>query len=94
MSKSSQHARKTDVVEHLGVSRRLADLRFQQYCGKSILETISDQRMTKVRRLLSTTRLGMGKIAAICGFNSPKHLTVAFKRKFGCSMSDYRNRHR
>ena len=81
-----------DVVEELGVSRRLADLRFQQYCGKSILETITDQRMSKVRRLLSTTKLGMGKIAAICGFNSPKHLSVAFRKKFNCSMSAYRNR--
>ena len=81
-----------DVVEELGVSRRLADLRFHQYCGKSILETITDQRMSKVRRLLSTTRLSMGKIASTCGFNSPKHLSVAFRKKFNCSMSDYRNR--
>lgn len=81
-----------DVVEELGVSRRLADLRFHQYCGKSILETIIDQRMSKVKRLLSTTRLGMGKIASACGFNSPKHLSVAFRKKFNCSMSAYRNR--
>lgn len=83
-----------DVVEELGVSRRLADLRFHQYCGKSILETINDQRMTRVKRLLSTSKLGMGKIASICGFNSPKHLSVAFRKKFNCSMSDYRNRHK
>ena len=83
-----------DVVEELGVSRRLADLRFHQYCGKSILETINDQRMTRVKRLLSTSKLGMGKIAAICGFNSPKHLSVAFRKKFNCSMSAYRNRPR
>jgi len=79
-----------DVVEALGVSRRLADLRFQQYCGKSILETISAQRLAKVRRLLSTTNLGMSKIATNCGFNSSKHLAVAFRKRFGCSMSDYR----
>ncbi len=81
-----------DVVEELGVSRRLADLRFQQYSGKSILETINDQRMTRVKRLLSTTPLTIGKIATICGFNSPKHLSVSFRKKFNCSMSDYRNR--
>jgi len=80
-----------DVVEELGVSRRLADLRFQQYCGTSILETITDQRMSKVRRLLSTTHLSMARIAASCGFNTPKHLAVAFRKKFGCSMRDYRN---
>lgn len=81
-----------DVVKELGVSRRLADLRFQQYCGKSILETINDQRMARVKRLLTTTQLSMGKIASTCGFNSPKHLSVAFRKKFSCSMSDYRNR--
>lgn len=83
-----------DVVRELGVSRRLADLRFQQYWGKSILATINEQRMAKVKRLLSTTALSMGKIASSCGFNSPKHLSVAFRKKFGCSMSDYRNRRR
>ena len=83
-----------DVVEELGASRRLVDLRFRQYCGKSILEAIIDQRVAKAKRLLSGSGMKMSKIAESCGFSSAKHMSVMFRKRCGVSLSDYRNRHR
>ena len=81
-----------DVVAELGVSRRLADLRFRQFQGRTILDTITDQRLAKVKRLLSSTRMSAGAIAEACGFSSPKYLSELFRRRFGTTLRGFRGR--
>lgn len=80
-----------DVVRQLHVSRRLADLRFREVTGTSILAYITDVRLKKVKQLLDTTDLRIGEIARQCGYeaNSLKNL---FSRHFRCSMRDWRKR--
>lgn len=82
-----------DVVDHLGVSRSLLSLRFRQIQRESILQTIRNRRMRKVKRLLSSTTYPIARIISMCGFkseNSPKNL---FRRMFGMTMSEYRRQH-
>ena len=45
----------SDVVSHLGVSRRLADTRFRQFTGQSILAAILNTRLAEVKRRLRDT---------------------------------------
>ena len=79
-----------DVVAYLKCSRRLADLRFRELQGMSILEAIRKVQMDEVCRLLRTTNLSVAAIAAQTGFASAKHLPERFKAAFGCSMGAYR----
>ena len=79
-----------DVIAHLGVSRRLADLRCRQLEGTTIAKMILDCRMKKVRRLLRTSSLPIKKITASCGFSDEFHVKRLFKRTHGISMSEYR----
>ena len=79
-----------EVVAHLKCSRRLADLRFRELQGMSILEAIRKVQMDEVCRLLRTTNLSTATIAAQAGFASAKHLPEMFKAAFGCSMGAYR----
>ena len=80
-----------EVVAHLKCSRRLADLRFRELQGMSILEAIRKVQMDEVCRLLRTTNLSTAAIAAQAGFASAKHLPEMFKAAFGCSLSAYRH---
>lgn len=80
-----------DVVRHLKCSRRLADLRFRELQGRTILQAITERRLDEVRRLLVSTREKIDNIAAACGYESPNYLKNLFKKRFGCSMRDYRN---
>ena len=80
----------TDVVKFLGVSRRLADLRFKQFQHESILETITRIRLKEVQRRLRQSQLSIAKIATTCGFPDPAYLMVLFHRKFGMTMRDWR----
>lgn len=80
-----------DVVRHLRVSRRLADLRFRELTGTSILAALTDLRLKKVKELLATTDLQISEIARQCGYQAA-NLKNLFSRHVGCSMRNWRNR--
>ena len=79
-----------DVVRHLGVSRSLADLRFREETGTSLLQAILDVRLGKVRRLLAETDLPIGEVAHRVGYPNANYLKNLFRRHFGQSMRDWR----
>ena len=80
-----------DVVKHLGVSRRLADRRFQQFQHETILEAVTRIRLKEVQRRLRNTKLPIVKIAQACGFPDTSYLMTLFQRKFGMTMSEWRH---
>ena len=79
-----------DVVAHLRVSRRLADLRFRELQHTSIGEEITRVRLAEVQRLLRTTRDPIDAIAAKCGYENPNYLKNLFRRRFSMTMRDFR----
>ena len=81
-----------DVVRHLGVSRRLADLRFKESGELSLARVISNVRLDEVAKRLKESDAPIGKIASACSFENLQHLANAFHRRFGTSMSNYRRR--
>ena len=79
-----------DVVRHLGVSRRLADLRFRESGELSLARVFAKARLDEVAKRLKESDAPIGKIASACSFDNLQHLANAFHRRFGMSMSDYR----
>ena len=69
-----------DVVRHLKVSRRLADLRFREFAGQSILQAILACRLREARRLKSSTSMPLSKIIAACGFRNEQSARRLLKR--------------
>ena len=82
--------RVSDVVEHAGVSPRLANLRFSQTRGHSIQADIVERRLKEAKRLLSATDWSMKRIAERCGFKSQIVLAHLFSARFGKSMRQWR----
>ena len=80
-----------DVVRHLKVSRRLADLRFRQSAGLSILQAIIRRQTDEAKRLLRTTTLSITDIAGHCGFTSANYFKNVFTRTVGKSPRAWRN---
>ena len=83
-----------DVAKALGISRRLADLRFQQFSGETINETITRHRLDAVKKFLATTNRPIRTISEECGYTDPSYLKVLFKRRFGCTMREWRRQNR
>ena len=83
-----------DVLSDITGSRRLAELRFREMMGHSILDEILNVRLEKVCFLLAQTDTAIGAIATQCGFGSNTALSSLFKRRFGMSLLAWRKAHR
>jgi len=79
-----------DVVRHLKVSQRLAEMRYRAATGKTIRESIESARMDKLKMQLASTRRPIAVLAAECGFRNSNSLSHRFRKLFGSSMRDYR----
>ena len=79
-----------DVAKYLSISRRLADLRFQQFSGETINEVITRHKLDAVKKLLATTDRPIKVISEACGYTDLAYLKTLFKRRFGCTMRDWR----
>lgn len=79
-----------DVVLHLGVSRRLADLRFREALGSTIADCIRNRRLREAKRLLSETDTPIADIANVVGISNANHLKNIFLRHVGITMRAFR----
>lgn len=79
-----------DVVRHIRASRRLAEIRFRKELGHTILDEIQHIRLGRVCTLLRETNQPIGEIIRACGFDSESHVSTLFRRRFGCTMRDFR----
>ena len=80
----------SDVVKHLKVSRRLAELRFRQAVGHSIHNELQSARLAQVRRLLQKTELSISEITAQCGYESESYLGLVFRKQCNMTMRHFR----
>ena len=87
---ATEGATPADVVRQLGVSRRLAELRFSELRGETIHAAIERERLNRVKRLLRTTSLPVGAIARETGFKSSARLSHLFRQRFGLSPLQWR----
>ena len=79
-----------DVAAHLGVSRRLAELRFRQICDKTVYGAIEEERLERVKKMLSSTDRPIVRIAVMTGFRTASHLSNLFKQRFHVSPREWR----
>ncbi|MDO4584415.1 MAG: XylR family transcriptional regulator [Planctomycetia bacterium] len=84
--------RVSDVVKHAGVSRRTLENCFQKSLGRSILETIIQQRTQSLREQVLKTDMSIKQLAMWAGLESTSHLSKLFKETFGMSITEYRKK--
>ena len=85
---------KDDVVEHVALSRRALEIRFEHSLGRSIRTEIQRVRLTWTKQLLVETNLPVAKVAEAAGFNSLSYLSKVFHREVGETLAQYRRQRR
>ena len=56
----------------------------------AINEAITRHRLDAVKKLLATTNRPIKVISESCGYTDLAYLKTLFKRRFGCTMRDWR----
>jgi LacI family transcriptional regulator len=87
---SSENIGVPDVAEHMGVSRRMAEMLFRRFAGHSILDEIRQTRLARLKTFLLETALPIGQISAQCGFQNEMHAKRVFKQYTGQTMRQFR----
>ena len=81
-----------DVARALRASRSLLDLRFRELGGGTVLDALTNRRLREVKRLLRETGDRIESICGEAGFRDASGLRRLFRRRFGCSMREWRKR--
>jgi LacI family transcriptional regulator len=78
------------VAARLGVSRRLLDLRFREYTGKTVAEILRAKKLNSFAAKLAESKESISSLAESCGFPNASYLKTLFKRSYGVSPGVYR----
>ena len=81
-----------DVVDHLHMSRRSLEIRFQRAVGRTVHAEIQRARLERAKRLLLETDAQMPKVAEVAGYGSASYLIQVFRQQFGMTPAKYRLR--
>ena len=81
-----------DVAKEMGCSRRLATQLFRQSQRQSILDSIHDERLKRVKMLLANPRNDMKSLPDFCGYKSLVDLRRVFKARTGETIGEFMRR--
>lgn len=84
----------SDIATRLGISRRLADLRYTEQTGETIRTALENRRLQEIKRHLENSTLPISKITRLCGLENDLWIKYVFKRRFGMTMSEWRAKSR
>jgi AraC family transcriptional regulator of adaptative response / methylphosphotriester-DNA alkyltransferase methyltransferase len=81
------------VAEQLFVNESYLIRTFKEVTGMTMLGYHNHIRCEKAREMLEKPELAISYISDVVGYNSPSHFTRIFRKEYGCTPSEYRNRY-
>ena len=81
-----------DVAGHLGVSRRLLDLRFHELGKTTLTDVIREAKLTRLASLLRSDDAPIDALVRRVGFTNPNWVKTVFRRRYKMTMSAWRKR--
>src|SRR5512133_1991952 len=64
---------------------------FKKRSGRTFIESLNEIRLGHASRMLITTTQTIAEISYKCGFNNLSYFNRVFKRKNGCTPSEFRD---
>jgi AraC-like DNA-binding protein len=80
----------SDLASEARVSVPYLHALFKRHLGCSPHQRLLDRRLQEARHLLDGSDLNLKTVAFNCGFPSVEHFCRIFKRRFGCTATDFR----
>jgi len=80
----------TDVAGSLGYTPGYLTTALRERTGRTVLDWITERRLTEARRLLAETDLTLGAVAAQTGLGDAGYLVRRFKKRYGTTPDRWR----
>ena len=81
-----------DSASHLYVTPNYLSNLFKQHTGENMSSYITDYRLRKSREYLKRPEYSVTEIAELVGIGNSRYFSNIFKKKYGQTPSEYRNR--
>ncbi|MCR4778578.1 MAG: AraC family transcriptional regulator [Lachnospiraceae bacterium] len=82
----------SEIAGHGNVCESTCTAIFKNFTGKTPIIYLNDYRLKKSLDYLVTSDLSISEISELTGFNGASYYTEQFKKKYGCSPTEYRKR--
>ncbi len=79
-----------ELAAEIGYSRSHFLRMFRATTGMTPHRYVLKRRVERARQLLEGLEFSIAEVAIICGFSSQAHLTLAFRKEFGITPTEYR----
>jgi LacI family transcriptional regulator len=79
-----------DVADHLHISRRALERRFQAFLSRSPNDEIVRVRLERAKQLLAESELTLTDVAEQVGFATASYLCQVFRKRVGVSPAEFR----
>jgi LacI family transcriptional regulator len=83
-----------ELTEHVAVSRRVLERRFQEVIGRSPAQEIRRAHLERARQLLIETNIPIADVATASGFHYVEHFIQVFRQEMKMTPRDFRRRMR
>lgn len=83
-----------DVVEAVGISRKLLQKKFNETINRSIYSEIQQVRVEYISKMLVETNLSISQITSLFNFTDAEHISRFFKKEKGIGMREFRKIHK
>lgn len=80
----------SEIANCLGVSRRTLELRFKNEMSVTVAEAIMNEKISKLKKLLTQSNLSLTEIADLCGFDSVSYMGKVFRKKENKTLLQFR----
>ncbi len=81
-----------ELAHQVGINEFKLKCGYRQAFGTTVAADRIDARLTQAARLIRTTDAKLLSIAGDVGMPNPGDFSVAFRRRFGCTPGEYRNK--
>lgn len=81
-----------DIASHLYVTPNYLSNLFKQHTGKTMSSYITDYRLKRAEEYLKRPEYSITDIAELVGIENARYFSNIFKKKYGQTPSEYRNR--
>lgn len=81
-----------EIALHASVSQPTLVRLFHRHFSRGPLEHLIELRLEFAKSMLAAADLPLKEISGRCGYASPYYFSTAFRRKYGVSPREYRNR--
>ena len=79
-----------DIADACSCSESTVSHLFKENMGVSLKKYLLDERLARAKKLIETSDLPIGSIAALCGFSDSGYFSTLFRKRLGKSPSEYR----